>query len=89
MELSNFHNKIKKNQKYNYGLGLLKVILAFYVICGHNFNPKITKNEILLYILRDRRIHVPSFFIMSFYFLYKELIISNIILFILKELKDY
>ena len=68
----------KKNQKFNYGLGILKVILAFYVICGHNFNPKSTKSKTLLYILRKRRIHVPSFFIMSFYFLYRELIIPNI-----------
>ena len=73
---------ILRTKKYNYGLGILKTILAFSIIRTHNFNYKSTKNKILLYILRDRRIHVPSFFIMSFYFIHKDLIILNIKIFL-------
>ena len=64
--------------KYNLGLGLLKVILALSVIVSHIFKKKSTNNKFLLYLLQRRRIHVPSFFIMSFYFMYKDLIILNI-----------
>ena len=84
MKLKKSHkNKkiIKKN--YNYGLGILKVLFALSVIRSHFFNEKSTKNKILLFfIYRFKTIHVPSFFIMSFYFLHKELILINFKLFI-------
>ena len=38
--------------------------------------------KILLYILKDRRIHVPSFFIISFYFTYKQLVSFSLKLFL-------
>ena len=61
---------MKKN--INYGLAVLKSILAFYVIRSHCLPRNSTKNAILFYILVKRRnIHVPSFFIMSFFFNYK------------------
>ena len=65
-------------KRYNYGLGFLKVFLAFDVIRSHNFNYMSTNNKIILFILKKKKIHVPSFFIMSFYFMHKELISSNI-----------
>ena len=71
-----YQNLILK--KYNYGLGLLKVILAFCVVRSHNFNYNSTKNKILLYLFKKRKTHVPSFFIISFYFIHKELVLSNI-----------
>ena len=68
------YKKLTTTKKYNYGLGLLKAILAFYVVRTHNFNYNSIKNKILSYLLRERKSHVPSFFIMSFYFNYKCLI---------------
>ena len=59
----------------NYGLAVFKTILAFYVIKSHCLRISSKKNTILYFILEKRRsIHVPSFFIMSFYFNYKGLI---------------
>ena len=75
------NRKGKKNvisKKYNYGLGLLKVISAFAIVRTHNFNFNSIKNKILSYLLRERFSHVPSFFIMSFYFMHNDLLTSNI-----------
>ena len=59
----------------NYGLSILKTILSFHVIKTHFFRKSSTKNKILICIYgKNRRIHVPCFFIMSFYFNYKSLI---------------
>ena len=64
---------MKKN--INYGLLILKSILAFYVVKTHCFNIKSINNKFLFYILgKNRKIHVPAFFNMSFYFNYKGLI---------------
>ena len=79
MNMSN-NNQTKnlKQKKFNYGLGFLKVISAFQVIRSHNFNYNSVKNKILLFLLKRRGIYVPSFFIMSFYFMHNDLISSNI-----------
>jgi len=77
------YQKLIKN-KYNFGLGLLKCILAFSVIRSHCFNYKSTKNKIILFLFNKRRVHVPSFFIMSFYFLYKDLILLEFNLFVIR-----
>jgi len=82
MNLNKSKDTILTSKQYNYGLGLLKVILAFCVIRTHNFNYNTIKNKILLYILLYRRIHVPSFFIMSFYFSHRDLTSSNVKLFL-------
>ena len=56
----------------NYGLQILKSILSFYVVKTHCFKQNSKNNKILFYLLgKNRRIHVPSFFNMSFYFNYK------------------
>ena len=65
---------IKTQKQYNFGLAILKLILALDVILAHNFDKNTTKNKILLFIVRRRKLHVPSFFIMSFYFMYNDLI---------------
>ena len=75
---TNLYLNSQIKNKYNIGLGLLKVILALDVIISHNFNKASTNNKLLLFCLRRRRVHVPSFFIMSFYFMYKDLIKINI-----------
>ena len=82
MELKKSFYKNIMPKKYNYGLGLLKLILAFGVVRSHNFNYNSTKNKILLYLFRKRRTHVPSFFIMSFYFSHNDLLSSNIKIFL-------
>lgn len=74
----NLHSNPEIKNKYNMGLGLLKVILALDVIISHNFNRNSTNNKILLLYLKRRRVHVPSFFIMSFYFTHKDLVCLNI-----------
>ena len=54
---------------FNYGFAILKSILAFLVVIVHQFRPNSTKNKLILNIAKDRRFHVPCFFIMSFYFM--------------------
>ena len=64
----------KEPKKIIYGFAILRSILAFYVVKTHCFRNNSTKNKFMLYILGKRHIHVPSFFIISFYFTYKGLI---------------
>ena len=54
---------------YNFGLGFLKMILALDVIISHCYNRNYNKSNkfLSLYVIK-RRIHVPSFVIMSFNF---------------------
>ena len=65
-----FNPKIKTN----IGLNVLRFLLSLDVIVSHCFKQQSTKNKILLFILKRRRVHVPSFVIMSFYFNYKNFI---------------
>jgi len=62
----------KKN--IHIGFAILKSFLAFDVIISHCFNKNTTKNLIILKIAKRRKIHVPSFIIMSFYFTHNSLI---------------
>ena len=75
-------NPIKTNQKntkaFNYGLAILKTICEFLVVVRHNFSKKSTTNKIILGITSsDIKFHVPCFCIMSFYFMYKNLLSLN------------
>ena len=72
--------KNKKKKKFNYGLALLKSFLSFLVLLSHNFNIRTTKNKIIIFIFKHRKFHVPSFFIMSFYFMCNNLLSMNIII---------
>ena len=75
---SNKEFYIPLNKKYNYGLGLLKVYLALTVIITHCCNMKTVKNKYIFFIfVKRRKIHVPSFFIMAFYFMQKNSVASN------------
>lgn len=69
---------VRIQNTFDYGIAFLKVFLAFQVICSHNFNIESTENVYLRYFLRNRKIHVPSFFIISFYFMHKEFMALNI-----------
>jgi fucose 4-O-acetylase-like acetyltransferase len=78
--IANLHYSPKSqiNNIFDFGIAFLKVFLAFDVVRSHSFNAKSTKNKYLLFFLRNRRFHVPSFFIISFYFMHKEFISFNI-----------
>ena len=62
---------------FNFGFTLLKSILAFDVIISHCYNTNSSRNNIIIFITRRRKVHVPSFFMLSFYFNYNTLISSN------------
>lgn len=70
--------KTHKKKTFNHGLALLKVILEFLVVRAHKFNKRSTNNKIILYLIKERALHVPSFFIMSFYFMCNNLLSLNI-----------
>ena len=63
---------IKNNKSINFGLSILKLILSFLVVTTHNFIKKTTNNKCILYLTKPRFLHVPSFFIISFYFTHKN-----------------
>ena len=66
-----------KEKSIHFGFAILKTLLAFNVIISHCFKIKTTKNKFILFITKRRRIHVPSFVIMSFYFNYNMLISTD------------
>lgn len=66
-------DKSNNIKRIDYGLAILRTYLAFLVLSHHIYNRNTTKNKIILYITQERMFHVPSFYIMSFYFLYNTL----------------
>lgn len=65
-------------QNYNYGIGLLKVYLAFTVVISHCCIRETVKNKFIFFIfVKERRIHVPSFFIMAFYFMNNNFVLID------------
>ena len=70
--------KIEIIHNFNFGFALLKNILAFDVIITHCFNKNTAHNNTILFITKRRKVHVPSFFILSFYYNYNTLVSSNI-----------
>ena len=72
------NQKLKNAKIFNYGLAILKTIHAFLVLAFHNFNYHSTKNKIIIFITRNRRHHVPSFYIISFYFMALHLYSLNL-----------
>ena len=64
----------KNKRNIHFGFAILKCLLSFKVISTHCFNKNSSKNKIINFITNDRRLHVPSFTIMSFIFNYNTLI---------------
>ena len=64
----------KKLKVFNYGFAILKSIQSFLVVSAHNFKKESTKNKIILFITKERLLHVPTFFILSFYFMHNNLL---------------
>lgn len=65
MNLKNFNNSVIK--KRNLGLELLRMNLCFWIVIFHSCQ---IKNKKLKFILIESKLHVPTFIIISFYFLY-------------------
>ena len=61
---------LKKKKKINYGLELLRMMMSFWVILFHFYLPK---NKIIFDIIKNHGFHVPTFIIISFFFLYDSL----------------
>ena len=66
-------NPIKQRKEINLGISILRVILSFMVVMDHLYNTK--KFSHYLYILYY---HIPTFFVISFYYTYKTLISFDI-----------
>ena len=64
-------NLSSKKKKINYGVEILRMILAFLVIMEHFFYLKNFKVKRIPFKLR---FHVPTFFMISFYYLYNNLV---------------
>lgn len=71
MKINN--NQIKINSKLNLGIELLRFILCLWIVVVHC--SKRTKNNIKLF---TKGFHVPTFFMLSFYFYYPTLCDKNI-----------
>jgi fucose 4-O-acetylase-like acetyltransferase len=65
----------QKSKKVNFGIEILRMIMAFWVVLNHCYK---TKNEILHNIIFCHKFHVPTFIIISFYFYYNSLSLKNI-----------
>ena len=70
---------IKEKFTYDIGLAVLRPILSFLVVITHcyNYNSATGKWKEIIIKINHFWFHVPTFFIMSFYFSYKTLISSN------------
>lgn len=86
INLTKNEKKTKKKINFNYGLAILKSLLAFSVISTHYFKQNSTKNKIILFLTKNRKLHVPSFFIISFY-LMSEHLLSLSIKYLLRRIK--
>lgn len=65
----------KKKVHQNLGIQLLRTILCFWVVCFHCLS---TKNKLIKNIVREKAFHVPTFMLISFYFLSNKLYEKNI-----------
>jgi len=77
IKLNKQNNIVKENikeNKLNYGLAILKAYLSFKVIIIHFFKINSTNNKIILNIVTNKISPVPSFFIISFYFMCNNLL---------------
>jgi peptidoglycan/LPS O-acetylase OafA/YrhL len=61
----------KPKSKRNYGVEILRMIMAFYVVIYHFYKPKnITQHKLII----RHSFHVPTFLIISFYYLNNNLV---------------
>ena len=67
------------NRKKNYdiNIAILRIYLSFLVVNAHCLNIRNIRNKYFLKLLRNN-LHVPIFFIISFYYCYNLFISKNI-----------
>lgn len=63
------------NKSINFGLNILRVILAFWIVIAHCAN---LRNKALMKIILGKNFHVPTFMMISFYFFYNNFFTRNI-----------
>ena len=69
---------MKNEKKINIGLAFLRIYLSFLVVTSHCFIPNSEfRNKYILKLIRNLY-HVPTFYLMSFYFCYKIFKSKNI-----------
>lgn len=64
----NYKNNTISRRKINYGIQILRMILAFLFLTFHCFNKKLAKNKFFIVLINGVSFYVPAFFIMSYYF---------------------
>ena len=70
---TNRYELINKRKEINIGISVLRVILSFMVVLDHLYNKKkLKKYHYILYY------HIPTFFLISFYYTHKALTSFNI-----------
>ena len=62
-------------KKKNYGLEILRMFMSFWIVLNHLYKPK---NKRIKIIIIEHKFHVPTFLILSFYFLNSNLLLRNI-----------
>lgn len=62
---------MKVEKKFNIGLAILRIYLSFLVVTSHCFKPKSEINKKITIKIIHNSIHVPTFYLLSFYFCYK------------------
>lgn len=69
---------MKVEKKINIGLAILRIYLSFLVVTAHCFKPRIRIREKFITKIIYNNIHVPNFYILSFYFCYNLFKLKNI-----------
>ena len=65
--------QLKRKKEYNFGIGILRVCLSFMVIMDHLYNHKIYRRYVYFFYY-----HIPTFFLLSFFYTFNTLISFNI-----------
>ena len=69
---------MKIEKKINTSLAFLKIYLSFLVVNSHSYTPKNEIKKKIIVKLIYNAVHVPTFFIISFYFCYNLFKSKNI-----------
>lgn len=67
-------NELSVKKNFNVGISILRVLLCFWVVVHHCANAKMNNHKYL-----QRNFHVPTFFLLSFYFYYSVINKRNIL----------
>jgi fucose 4-O-acetylase-like acetyltransferase len=65
--------QLKRKREYNIGIGILRTCLSFMVIMDHIYNKKIYNKYVYFFYY-----HIPTFFLLSFFYTFNTLSFFNI-----------